>query len=70
MTSSEFNAEFNAECKKLCPHCAAGEPVRVRVDTGEHVHDFSFGAPDPMTGRARGRGHTICQAHEFRKQNG
>ena len=62
--------EFEAKCKELCPHCAASEAVRIRTDTGEYVHDFSFGARDPNTGRSTGVGHAICQAHEFRKQNG
>ena len=62
--------EFDAECKNLCPHCAAGEPVRQRDDTKEWVHDFSFGAVDPNTGRKSGIGHSLCAAHEFRKQNG
>ncbi len=62
--------EFAAKCKELCPHCAAGEKVRQREDTAEFVHDFSFGAVDPLLGRPRGMGHSICQAHEFRKQNG
>ena len=62
--------EFEAKCKELCPHCAAGEKVRVRLDTGENVHDFSFGMADPKLGRPTGMGHSICQAHEFRKQHG
>lgn len=63
-------AEFEAKCKELCPHCKAGEAVRMRTDTGEYVHDFSFGVVDPLLGRPRGMGHSICQAHEFRKANG
>lgn len=66
MTSSEFEAK----CKELCPHCAAGEVVRQRTDTLEWVHDLSFGAVDSKTGRKIGFGHGLCGAHEFRKQNG
>ena len=62
-------ADFEAKCKELCPHCAAGEAVRLRTDTNEWCHDFSFGAVDPKVGRPRGQGHSICQAHEFRMQN-
>ena len=62
--------EFEAKCKELCSHCAAGEGVRRRLDTFEWVHDFSFGAVDQNTGLKRGVGHGICGAHEFRTANG
>ncbi len=62
-------AEFDAKCRELCPHCAAGEPVRQRLDTDEFVHDFSFGEVDPKINRRIGIGHSICSAHEFRMQN-
>jgi hypothetical protein len=62
--------ELEAKCKELCPHCKAGEPVRRRLDTFEWVHDFSFGSVDPNTGRKSGFGHSICGAHDLRKQNG
>ena len=61
---------FDAKCKELCSRCAAGDPIRVRADTGEVVHDWSFGGIDPKTGKPVGRGHGICQAQEFRKQHG
>jgi hypothetical protein len=59
--------EFDAKCKELCPHCAAGEVVRQRTDTLEWVHDFSIGGdpPNKPFGR-RSMGHGICQAHAFR----
>lgn len=57
---------FESKCKDLCPHCAAGEKVRVREDTGENVHDWSFGPVDAKTGRRSGVGHGICAAHELR----
>ena len=62
-------AEFDAECKKLCPHCEAGEKIRWRDNTKEWVHDFSFGGIDPKLGRRSGMGHSICQAHAFRIAN-
>ena len=62
--------EFEAQCKELCPRCAAGDPVRLRTDTGENVHDWAYGGTDPKTGKLVGRGHGICLAHEFRKQHG
>ena len=62
--------EFEARCKELCPHCAAGEKVRQRTDSLEWVHDFSFGETDKKIGRPIGMGHSICSAHEFRKQHG
>lgn len=61
--------EFDAKCKALCPHCAAGAVLRQREDTLEWVHDFAFGAIDPKLGRPAGIGHGICLAHEFRKNN-
>lgn len=61
--------EFAEKCKELCPHCKAGERVRLRTDSLEWVHDFSFGTIDPKTGRPTGMGHGLCQAHEFRKAN-
>ena len=63
-------SEIEDKIKELCPHCKAGEPVRRRSDTGEWVHDFSFGAVDPKTGQKTGRGHCICSAHSFRVENG
>jgi hypothetical protein len=63
-------AEFDAQCKALCPHCAAGEVVRVRSDTNEWVHDFSFGGDKAGTPFGRRQlGHGICQAHAFRTEN-
>jgi hypothetical protein len=62
-------AEFDAECKKLCPHCAAGENLRWRESTSENVHDFSFGPKDPKLGRSLGMGHSLCQAHAYREAN-
>lgn len=61
--------EFDIKCKELCPHCAAGEVARLRTDSNEWAHDFSFGNKDPKTGRSFGQGHGICQAHDFRTQN-
>jgi hypothetical protein len=58
--------EFDSKCRDLCPHCAAGEVVRHREDTNEHVHDWSFGAVDPKTGRKSGFGHGMCGAHALR----
>ena len=58
--------EFETKCRDLCPHCAAGEHVRFRTDTNEHVHDWSFGTVDPKIGRRTGIGHGICLAHELR----
>jgi hypothetical protein len=58
--------EFESKCKDLCVHCAAGEIVRFREDTREFVHDWSFGAVDPKTGRKSGFGHGICGAHALR----
>ena len=60
---------FDEQCKALCPHCAAGEVVRLRTDTNEWVHDWSFGGKDPKTGTPVGRGHGICLANEIRKAN-
>jgi hypothetical protein len=62
--------ELEAKCKELCPHCKAGEPVRRRLDTFEWVHDFSFGAPEVTPFGRRQQGHSICDAHELRTQNG
>ena len=62
--------EFEAGCKELCPRCAAGDPIRLRSDTGEIVHDWSFGGTDPKTGKLIGNGHGICLASEFRKEWG
>ena len=62
--------EFDAECKKLCPHCKAGEPVRRRLDTFEWCHDFSFGAPEGTPFGRSQMGHGICGAHDLRTQNG
>ena len=47
-------AEFDAECRKLCAHCAANEKVRWRDNTREFVHDFAFGNVDPKMGRRAG----------------
>ena len=58
--------EFETKCKDLCPHCAAGEPARLRADTNEWVHDWSFGAVDKKLGRAAGMGHGMCGAHALR----
>lgn len=63
-----MNDEFEAKCREICLHCAAGEPVRQRTDTGEFVHDFSFGGVDPKIGRRTGMGHSICSAHDLRTQ--
>jgi hypothetical protein len=62
--------EFEAQCKDLCPRCANGDPVRLRTDSGEWVHDWSFGGTDPKTGLMVGRGHGVCQADAFRKTHG
>ena len=60
--------EFNAKCKDLCLHCAAGAVVRQRTDTREWVHDFASGdLADKPFGR-RQIGHGICQAHQFRTE--
>ena len=61
-------AEFDAECRKLCAHCAANEKVRWRDNTREFVHDFAFGNVDPKIGRRVGMGHTICGAHAYREK--
>jgi len=66
---AEEAAEFEARCKELCPHCAAGSVVRQRTDTGEHVHDFASGTTDPNIGFKRSFGHGICHAHQFRTDN-
>lgn len=60
--------ELENQCKDICPHCKAGEAVRLRIDTFEFVHDFSFGDPDPKLGRRAGFGHGICHAHDLRKE--
>ena len=62
--------QFQAQCQQACPRCAAGDPVRLRADTGEWVHDWSFGGTDPKTGRLLGNGHGICLANDLRKQHG
>jgi hypothetical protein len=54
-------ADFDAICLLVCPHCAAGDPARLRASTGEWVHS---------THRViRGGGafsHGICWAHGLR----
>ncbi len=61
-------AEFDVQVKALCPRCAAGDKVRLREDSREWVHDWSFGVPDPKIGRSPGMGHGICLAHAFRTE--
>ena len=51
----------------MCPRCLAGDPVRLRTDSNEWVHDWAFGGVDPKTGKLIGRGHGICAADKFRK---
>ena len=60
--------EFEAKCREMCPRCDRGDPVRLRTDTGEWVHDWSYGGQDPKTGRLIGVGHGICLADGLRKQ--
>lgn len=49
--------EFESICRDVCLACKAGHPLRVREDTGEHVHDWNA---------ARGMAHAFCLAHYFR----
>lgn len=44
--------------QKTCPHCAAGKVARLRVETGEWVHDFAEHAS--MDGKRIRIGHSIC----------
>lgn len=44
-------------CRDVCPNCAAGAPLRQRIDTGEFVHDFTRGS---------GTSHAFCLAHHLR----
>jgi hypothetical protein len=62
--------EFEQLCKDQCPRCAAGDPLRYREDSGEFVHDFSFGMFEPKIGRPVGMGHGICLAHDLRIKRG
>ena len=62
--------DFETLCKTVCARCATGDPIRVRNDTGEYVHDWAFGPFDPRLGRAAGMGHGLCSANQLRKQRG
>lgn len=54
--------EFASYCKDICPHCATNAPVRLRVDTGETVHDFIT----DLGGGGRSHAHVFCLASNFR----
>lgn len=59
--------DFESICKDICPHCAAGAPLRHRDDTGEWIHDLST----DITGTFGKRfGQTICMATHFRNKHG
>lgn len=50
--------QIEAVIKATCPHCAVGNQVILRQETGEYVHDLSQG---------HRRGQAFCLAHHFRK---
>ena len=59
-------AEFDKQCRDLCPHCKDGIALRVRLDTGEHVHDGSIQIPGTL---GRRQSHAFCLASRFRNEN-
>jgi hypothetical protein len=59
-------AEFDQQCRELCLHCKDGIALRVRLDTGEHVHDGSIQIPGTL---GRRHSHAFCLAHDFRNAN-
>jgi hypothetical protein len=59
-------AEFDQQCRDLCPHCKDGIALRYRSDTNEHVHDGALQIPGTL---GRRQSHAICHAHEFRTAN-
>jgi hypothetical protein len=56
---------FEQFCKDICPHCANGSAVRLRLDSMEWVHDTSIEIPGTLGKR---QGHAFCLASNFRKK--
>ena len=57
---------FDQFCKDICPQCAAGAPVRQRVDSLEWVHDTAVEIPGTI---GRRMGHAFCLASNFRNKH-
>jgi hypothetical protein len=61
------DAELEAVCKTICPHCNAGSHTRLRQETHEFIHDQIL-----YEGALRGgpndslKGHAICWASGLR----
>jgi hypothetical protein len=49
------------QAKQVCQHCKAGNKARLRISTGEWVHDFSS-----MISLGKSISHCLCEAHELR----
>lgn len=68
-----FALDLEDAAKRRCVHCAAGNPVKYRENTGEWVHDYvnqrllPNGTIVPTAGAFA---HTICHANELRKSGG
>lgn len=64
MAAALSRADFDAICLLVCPHCAAGDPAKLRESTREWVH-----STHRVTGRGGTFSHGICWAHGLRNSS-